>query len=312
VTESYTEEAWRNMLRKAPFREKLQTWLFQNFPEEQVRVGADVPGNLIERYWDQLYNPQQMFNAVRTRMETSRTFRTPAAPRADVRGTTSQFASLEAAFPTGAAERRLSGGVNLTGMLDIDDDMRSIGTGAVPVLLPRHPRAVRILRERHRPDDHDPTERHLYTYAKTLPGDHFNIFRKRNEYIDPLTSISCRGRKEEIGNFIQMCIGPQTTHIIIYKDASLKGLKILCKKLMYHIKRLKGSAELIEHGKGVLYTGAKLKVKKANHMASELFRLLKKRGRYLRLTLTQKNMGGALREDWMHRPDAILKIGERY
>ena len=81
---------------------------------------------------------------------------------------------------------------------------------------------------------------------------------------------------------------------------------------MYHIKRLKGSAELIEHGKGVLYTGAKLKVKKANHMASELFRLLKKRGRYLRLTLTQKNMGGALREDWMHRPDAIQKIGESY
>ena len=338
VRDAYTEEAWGDMLRGDQFREKLKTWLFQNFPAEQVHAGANVPGPLIERYWKQLYMPEEMFNMVSVRRlanrgRVRRPPRTPAgteytvgqplypadpqtpytpAPRAGVRSTTSQFASLEAAFPTGAAARRLSGGVNLTGMLDIDDDMRSIGTGAVPVLLPRHPRAVRILRERHRPDDHDPTARHLYTYAKTLPGDHFNIFRKRNEYIDPLTSISCRGRKEEIGNFIQMCIGPQTTHIIIYKDASLKGLKILCKKLMYHVKRLKGSAELIEHGKGMLYTGAKLKVKKANNMASELFRLLKKRGRYLRLILTQKNMGGALREDWMHRPDAILKIGERY
>ena len=85
-------------------------------------------------------------------------------------------------------------------------------------------------------------------------------------------------------------------------------IKILCKKLMYHIKKLPGTAQLAEHDKGVIYSGAKLKGKKANALAIELFRLLKKRGRYLRLLVTQENMGGALTEDWMHRPDALRKM----
>ena len=118
--------------------------------------------------------------------------------------------------------------------------------------------------------------------------------------------------KRRSGITFKCVLGGRTIHIIIYRDASLKGLRILCKKLLYHLKKIPGSAQLAEHDRGVIYRGSKLKGKKTNSLASELFRLLKKRGRYLRLVLTQENMGGSLHEDWMHRPDALRKIGQSY
>jgi hypothetical protein len=160
------------------------------------------------------------------------------------------------------------------------------------------------------PRAYDP-EKHRsgYHYVKeALPGDYFQIFKKNNLELDPMMGLLCAGRKEEIGDKIQMCIGVQLIHIVIYKGATRKAIEILFKKVKHHIKNLPGTLSLAELDKGVIFDSAEVRRRTAIDMATTIFQLLKKRRRYLRLVMEQSHSGGALQEDWMHQPGALAKI----
>ena len=167
----------------------------------------------------------------------------------------------------------------------------------------------RLRRDAQKPKGYDAElHRSPYTYVKTLPGDYFEVFRKRNNEMDPLSRLLCAGRREEIGDHIQMCMGIQEVHMVIYKGASLAGITKLVKKLLYHVKKLPGTAALHEFDKGILYDSSALKKKSPQKLAVEILTLLKKRQRYLRLYLQQTHKGGALHSQWIHRPGAMRRI----
>ena len=160
-----------------------------------------------------------------------------------------------------------------------------------------------------RPVGYNPEEHRTgFVYTHTLPGDHYEVFKQRSREQDPLSGLLCAGRKQEIGDYIQMCMGMLVVHIVIYKGASLKGIEILFKKIKYHVKKQPGTAMLSEFDRGILFDGPALQKKSARKLATEMFQLLKKRRSFLRLIIEQSHMGGALHEDWMHEPTALRRI----
>ena len=127
------------------------------------------------------------------------------------------------------------------------------------------------------PAQYDPEQhRSGYTYTKeVLPGDHFEVFKKGNRELDPMTDLLCAGKKEEIGNYIQLCLGVTLVHIIIYKGASRKGIGILFKKLKHHVKKQPGTLTLAEFEKGVIYESAEFRRRTVLDMTTTIFKLLK-------------------------------------
>ena len=123
-----------------------------------------------------------------------------------------------------------------------------------------------------------------------------------------MTDLLCAGKKQEIGDYIQLCLGVTTVHIVIYKGASRKGIEVLFKKLKHHVKKQPGTLTLAEFEKGVIYESVEFRRRTVTDMATTIFQLLKKRRRYLRLIMEQSHSGGALHESWMHQPGAISKI----
>jgi hypothetical protein len=183
----------------------------------------------------------------------------------------------------------------------------SVAAQQAAPLDPRHIAALR--RDIYKPADYDPeTDRH-YTYTKALPGDKFEIFKRRNQELDPLATILCAGQKFEIGDNIQMCVDPTKVHIVIYRSATVKGIEILVKKLRFHVKQMT-NASLGEYGIGTIYSAADLRRKKPKEIAIVLFRLLKKRGRLLRLVVDNSTPNGPLSQPWMHKPGAISIISK--
>ena len=174
-----------------------------------------------------------------------------------------------------------------------------LGRGGV-----QHLRGQRLMPRGYKEEEH----RAGYVYVKQTPGEYYEIFKKRNGEADPL--MMCSGRKQEIGDNIQMCMGLKDVHVVIYKGATLKALNILFKKLKYHIKKQQGTVSLSEFDRGIMYDNATLQRKTANQLAIELIALLKKRRRFVRLLLEQSHEGGALHQDWMHRPDALHRISD--
>ena len=183
------------------------------------------------------------------------------------------------------------------------------GVGAVHAAPLGAHRVARLRRQRFRPPDHDPEIDRSYTYTKTLPGDKFEIFKRRNQELDPLATILCSGQKYEIGEHIQLCIDPTQIHIVIYKRATLKGITILITKIKHHIKNMV-SAKLGEFGMGIIYDWQSLKSSSAKQIATVIFRLLRKRGRFLRLIIKNSQPGGSLSKSWMHAPSAMRRISK--
>ena len=175
----------------------------------------------------------------------------------------------------------------------------------------QHPldrRALAVLRrDIYKPADYDPEIDRHYTYTKTLPGDKFQVFRRKNEELDPLATILCSGQKYEIGDHIQLCVDPTKIHVVLYRSATIKGIEILVKKLRHHVKNMP-AATLGEWGIGTIYSAADLRSKKPSEIAIVLFRLLKKRGRLLRLVVDNSTPDGPLSKKWMHKPGALQRI----
>ena len=145
-------------------------------------------------------------------------------------------------------------------------------------------------------------------YTKQLPGEYYEVFKQQNSEQDPL--MMCAGRKQEIGDSIQMCMDFKSVHVVIYRRATLKALDILFKKIKYHIKKQKGTVSLSEYNRGIIYDNATLRRKTVSQLALELKALLKKRKRFVRLLLEQSHSGGALHQEWMHKPDTIARISD--
>jgi hypothetical protein len=59
-----------------------------------------------------------------------------------------------------------------------------------------------------------------------------------------------------------------------------------------------------------MYDNATLKRKTVKELAIEMITLLKKRRRFIRLLLQQSHEGGALHQEWIHRPDALHRISD--
>ena len=94
---------------------------------------------------------------------------------------------------------------------------------------------------------------------------------------------------------------------ILDSTATIKGIEILVKKLRHHVKNMP-AATLGEWGIGTIYSAADLRSKKPSEIAIVLFRLLKKRGRLLRLVVDNSTPDGPLSKKWMHKPGALQRI----
>ena len=173
----------------------------------------------------------------------------------------------------------------------------------------RIPGIQELRHERHRPVGYKPElHRAGYVYTKQLPGEYYEVFKQQNSEQDPL--MMCAGRKQEIGDSIQMCMDFKSVHVVIYRRATLKALDILFKKIKYHIKKHKGTVSLSEYNRGIIYDNATLRRKTVTQLALELKGVLKKRKRFVRLLLEQSHSGGALHQEWMHKPDTIARISD--
>ena len=83
-----------------------------------------------------------------------------------------------------------------------------LGRGGV-----QHLRGQRLMPRGYKEEEH----RAGYVYVKQTPGEYYEIFKKRNGEADPL--MMCSGRKQEIGDNIQMCMGLKDVHVVIYNKS---------------------------------------------------------------------------------------------
>jgi hypothetical protein len=155
---------------------------------------------------------------------------------------------------------------------------------------------------RYKPDNIHPGSYRLVSFTESEePGQEMYDFKQNARNNDPFYMMGCRtgAKKHYIGDYIMMCVEPMHINIVIYRNAPLGSVKLLIKKLRYHLRsRQFKRAKLVFFGGRDLLSRDEIIKQSETALARMLFSI-SKRNTFTRLVL-ENSSGGPMSQEWFH------------